>query len=48
MTIWLLLLATVAVLTTAELWLTIAHDGLGVRPAPRSHPADAFGAPRES
>ncbi len=46
--ILLLLLATTAVLMTAGLWTTITHDGLGVRPGPRSHSRDAFGASYDS
>ncbi|MBA4608763.1 hypothetical protein H1W00_09790 [Aeromicrobium sp. Marseille-Q0843] len=48
MIILLLLLATPAVLMTAGLWTTITHDGLGVRPAPRSHVRDTFGASYDS
>ncbi len=42
-----LLLAIVAVTSAAYLWPTIAHDGHGVRPAPRSHRLDEFGSPRD-
>lgn len=48
MIILLLLLATTAVLMTAGLWTTLTHDGLGVRPGPRSHPSDSFGASYDS
>lgn len=43
---FLLLLAALATLSVAWLWSNLAHDGLGVRPAPRSHRLDAFGDPR--
>lgn len=41
---FLLLLAGLG--TASIVWLasTIAHDGLGVRPAPRSHRTDTFGS----
>ncbi|GAA3548230.1 hypothetical protein AFL01nite_26460 [Aeromicrobium flavum] len=48
MIIALLLLALVAAFAVATLWSTITHDGLGVRPAPRSHIRDAFGASYDS
>lgn len=48
MIVLLILLATIAVASTAGLWSTIAHDGLGLRPTPRSHRSDAFGAPVDS
>ena len=48
MMILLLLLAALAVLSAAGLWSTITHDGLGIRPAPRSHRADAFGTANDS
>ena len=41
----LLLLVGLAGWSLASLWPTIAHDGLGVRPTPRSHPLDEFDAP---
>jgi hypothetical protein len=48
MIILLLLLAMVAAMSAAGLWSTITHDGLGVRPGPRSHARDAFGASYDS
>jgi hypothetical protein len=48
MILLLLLLATTIALSTVSLWQTINHDGLGVRPAPRSHPRDTFGASYDS
>lgn len=48
MIVLLLLLAAIAALTAARLWPTIAHDGLGVRPSPRSHRPDPFGAGQDS
>jgi len=48
MIVLLLLLATVAAVSAVSLWSTIAHDGLGVRPAPRSHRTDRFGTPLDS
>lgn len=48
MIILLLLLATTAALMTAGLWTTITHDGLGVRPGPRSHAPDTFGSSYDS
>ena len=48
MIILLLLLAAIAAVSAAGLWSTIAHDGLGVRPTPRSHARDPFGAIQDS
>jgi len=48
MIVLLLLLATIAVLSAAGLWSTIAHDGLGIRPTPPSHLRDPFGAIQDS
>lgn len=44
----LILVTTIAAVSAALVWTTIAHDGLGVRPAPRSHRNDDFGVPFES
>lgn len=48
MIVLLLLVAAIAAVSAAGLWSTIAHDGLGLRPAPRSHRHDAFGTPMDS
>lgn len=37
-----LILGALAVLSVARLWPTLTLDGLGVRPAPRSHAPDIF------
>lgn len=44
----LLLMTMTAAALAAGLWSTINHDGLGVRPGPRSHARDTFGASYDS